>query len=49
MNACQIRVITNGYIIVWMEGVDLKEYSFSSRKEMLVFLNDNLDNAKEAD
>lgn len=42
MTACQIRVLTNGYLVSYMMNNELQEYCFGSRKETLQFLDDTL-------
>lgn len=48
MNACQIRVLSNGYLLSYMEmGTHLVEYCFESREEMVNFLDNTLMQAGE--
>ena len=42
MNNCNVRVITNGYIIGYMEGAEFVELCFDSRKDFMEFLTENL-------
>lgn len=42
MTQCSIRVITNGYVLVYMDGNDMIELCFDSRKELKSWLEENL-------
>ncbi len=42
MTQCQIRVITNGYILSYMDSNDLFEVCFDDRKELFDYLKENL-------
>lgn len=42
MTQCSIRVITNGYVLVYMDGNDMVELCFDSRTELRNFLDENL-------
>lgn len=42
MTQCSIRVITNGYILVYMDGNDMIELCFDKRRDLLGYVAENL-------
>ncbi len=45
-NTFQVRVITNGYIVAYMDGTEFVELCFDDRKEFFEFLAENLAESK---
>ena len=46
MNQCQIRVITNGYILAYMDGAEFVELCFETRERFFEHLNNHLHESK---
>lgn len=46
MTQCQIRVITNGYILSFMDGNELVELAYTDREEMFSYLKENVSASK---
>ena len=42
MTQCSVRVITNGYILVYMDGNDMIELCFDDRADLFEYLQQNL-------